>query len=296
MTPFPIIATTNINLRQGPGESFEVVEKVPLGYTMKALSMRKDGGGVTWYETDLNKAWVKSTYVAQPNEINMKPLRRTAQSKIKNVHAEGEAITTKTSSSGKSPFMQVANSIAKAANVNLGVLGSLVGITQNGSQDTILKRRIYATPYQFLETADARPDDGPLGLSFVQNILCETPILSILPGIPNPLSEMDSNEKKKIILKLVDRINKDLSMFKDSEGSSLSADNADLKFFDFEPRCADYFLYVNVLCRMAAIFMGIGNKEVPGGAPQNNGRDAGILNITNRSRGGSIYGEYNWFY
>ena len=290
MTPFPIIATTNINLRQGPGESFEVVEKVPLGYTMKALSMRKDGGGVTWYETDLNKAWVKSTYVAQPNEINMKPLRRTTQSKIKNVHAEGEAITTKTSSSGKSPFMQVANSIAKAANINLGVLGSLIGIDSGGSQDTILKRRIYATPYQFLETADMRPDDGPLGLAFVQNIMCESPILSILPGIPNPLSEMDTEEKKKIIQKLVDTINKDISLLKDHEGGSLSEANADMKFFDFEPRCADYFLYVNVLCRMAAVFMGIGDRTVPGGAPQDAAR------VALREGGGSKYAEYNWFY
>ena len=297
MTPFPIIATTNINLRKGPSESFEIVEKVPLGYTMQALNMRKDGGGVTWYETDLNNAWVKSTYVAQPNEINMQPLRRTAQSKIKNVHAEGEEIVSPTSkNSGASPFTQIARSVAKAANINLGVLGSLVGINQGGSQDAILKRRIYATPYQFLETTDTRPDDGPLGLAFVQNIMCESPILSILPGIPNPLSEMDTDEKKKIMGELVDRINKDLSVFKDKEGSPLSASNADLKFFDFEPRCADYFLYVNVLCRMAAIFMGLGDKEVPGGAPQNNGRDAGILNIGNRSRGGSIYAEYNWFY
>jgi len=296
MTPFPIIATTNINLRQGPSESFEVVEKVPYGYTMKALNMRKDGGGVAWYQTDVNDAWVKSTYVAQPNEINMQPLRRTAQSKIKNVHAEGDAITTKTSNSGKSPFMQMANSVAKAANINLGVLGSLVGINQNGSQDTILKRRIYATPYQFLETADTRPSDGPLGLAFVQNIMCETPILSILPGIPNPLAEMNTKKKTQIVSKLVDTINKDVSLLKDHEGGLLSEDSADMKFFDFEPRCADYFLYVNVLCRMAAVFMGIANRPVPGGAPLGDGRSNPIINATTKTKGGSIYGEYNWFY
>jgi len=276
MTPYYVIATSNVNLRKGPSESFEVVERIPLGYSLKVLQSVKDGGGVTWHKTDLNEGWVKSTYVLQPNQITNKPLRRTEQfNKRRNV-AEGEAIGS-VGATTKGGIGTMAARIASAAGVNLGVLGSLAGIGQNSGQDMMMKRRIYGTPFQFLGTTDMRPDDNsPLGIAFTTNIMCETPILSLLPGIPDYLSEMDTEDKKKMTKKLVDKINDAWPKMKDAEGGLLSEEGRDMKFFEFESRCADYMLYVNTLCRMAALFMGIGDREVPGT--------------------GKKCSEYNWFY
>ena len=276
MTPYYVITTSNVNLRKGPSESFEVVEKVPLGYNLKVVQSTKDGGGVTWHKTDLNDAWVKSTYVLQPNQITNRPLRRTEQfNKRRNV-AEGEAIGA-VGTVTKGGLGNIASRIASAAGVNLGVLGSLTGLGQSSGQETMLKRRIYGTPFQFLSTTDMRPDDNsPLGIAFTTNIMCETPILSMLPGIPDYLAEMDAEGKKKLTTELVERINKAWPEMKDSEGGLLAAGDHDMKFFEFETRCADYMLYVNTLCRMAAMFMGVGDMEVPGT--------------------GKKCAEYNWFY
>ena len=122
-----------------------------------------------------------------------------------------------------------------------------------------------------------RPNDkSPLGLAFTTNIMCETPILSMLPGVPDYLSEMNTDDKKKLTEKLIDKINGVFPTMKDSEGGLLSKDDRDMKFFEFEPRCADYMLYVNTLCRMAAMFLGVGDEIIPGTSTK--------------------CCEYNWFY
>lgn len=270
MTPFKIIPITNVNARDGAGSGFGVANQVPMGMELEAKNSKKDGAGVLWYETDYG--WINSKYVKQPNQV------KQPKAKVMTMAAVDTTDNNKPSKSNRSligTISDVVDSISGAAGINLGVLGSLAGISSNGSQDAILTRRIFGTPFQFLESADMRPDDGPLGLQFTSNIMGETPILSVLPGLPKYLKDMNAVEKQNITQALIDAIDQSTTAMQELAQEKLKSEELETKFFEFDSAATEYMRYVDLLCRMCAIFIGIGDLTVPGTTEK--------------------YSEYNWF-
>ena len=286
MQSFQIVALANLNLREGPGESFEIKNNVPGGYKMTALAIAKDGGGSKWYKTNIDNGWVKAVYVAQPNTVK----NNTRLNSDENVAGSVLPFVSGGGFGGAvgSRIGDTVGSIVQGAMGAFGVLGA--GITAflgqaKSSQERILGRRIYGTPFQFIDSTDMRPKDGVLGLEFLNNIMTETPIFSVLPGIPNYLSEMNKDERTNFLKSLTDAANNVLS---EANMEKLSNKEMDMKFFEFEPRCMEYITYVNVLCRMCAIFLGIGDRPVPGYG----GASTAISGTTEIK---TTYGKYNWF-
>ena len=268
MEKFTVVTLGNLNLREGPGEAFEIVNHVPNGYTLTVTEIASDGGGNKWYKTDLSNGWVKALYVNQPNMVNNK-------ARIKSNDNTASIIPS---------FSGIGNSIAGALSGIIGGAGLIgAGLTwltgadnAASTQDAILRRRIFGVPHQFIDTTDGRPGNSMdvLGIDFVTNIMAETPILSILPGIPDYLSGKSPTEKEQITDELSAAVNDALT---EVQREKLNAKNLDMKFFEFEPRCMEYMTYVNTLCRMAAVFMGLAENPVPG------------------YEGTYKYGTFNWF-
>ena len=261
MTPFQVIPISNVNIRSGPGESFDIINKALSGTRLRASESQKDGGGNTWYKVT-DDGWVNSKYVKQQNQLE-------SQGKLRAFSLSGAA-------SGLIQNVVSGSSGLKIGDVNLGVLGSLTGITSQSSQSVILTRRIYGTPYQFLDSTDMRPDDGPLGLQFCNNIMSETPILSILPGVPNYLADLSKEDKLAKTKALTEILTSAVKDIQEMATEKLSTDpELDTKFFSFQSKTAEYMLYVNLLCRMCAIYLGVGESTVPGTTQK--------------------YAEFNWF-
>ena len=283
MNNFSIVAIANLNLREGPGESFEIINTVPGGYKMMATAVAKDGGGHKWFKTNIDNGWVKSVYVTQPHMTDAK-----------------QRINSDENVAFGLPFVSgngIGGAIGSAAQSVIGGIGALGagataltdllgGGSSASSQERILARRIYGTPFQFIDSTDKRPDGGALGLEFLNNIMTETPILSILPGIPDYLSEMNQDEKQTFMQGLTAAVNDALSA---AQMEQLGGADLDMKFFEFEPRCMEYMSYVNVLCRMCAIFLGIGKRPVPGYGGATTFLTSGGTNIN------TTYDSFNWF-
>ena len=195
MEKFTVVTLGNLNLREGPGEAFEIVNQVPNGYTLTVTEIASDGGGNKWYKTDLSNGWVKALYVNQPNMANNK-------ARIKSNDNTAFDIIPSFGGGG------FANSAAGAISGIIGGAGLIgAGLTwltgadnAASTQDAILRRRIFGVPHQFIDTTDGRPGNSMdvLGIDFVTNIMAETPILSILPGIPDYLAGKNPTEKKQI--------------------------------------------------------------------------------------------------
>lgn len=299
MEPFKVVALSNLNLREGPGEAFEICDIIPSGYPMTITELAKDGGGHRWYKTNINNGWVKAVYVSQPNMTDDKVRS--------NDRSTAGLIPTFTVGGGIGGA--IGNGISGALG-GLGVAGAaLNAITGGGSADSqatrILRRRIYGVPHQFIEATDGRgKDTGPFGLEFLTNIMSETPILSVLPGIPDYLSEMEPEKKLELTKDLTKAINDAATV---AQIDALNArDDLDMKFFEFQPRCMEYMTYVNVLCRVCAIYMGLGDKPVPGyGSTGTLGLTGMLSNMANNPVEGlrdaangankTAYGTFNWF-
>lgn len=294
MERFKIVALSNLNLREGPGEAFEISEQIPSGYQMTATDIAKDGGGHRWYKTNINNAWVKAVYVAQPNMTNTKS-RSDVNSTAGNI------------------FSSIAGGVASAVKTGLGAaggLGAAISILKGGGQmqgsvqERILNRRIYGVPHQFIEATDGRDGSGgPFGLEFLNNIMSETPILSVLPGIPDYLSELPDEKRESLTQGLAAAINEAASK---ADLDQINKDDVDLKFFEFQPRVIEYMTYVNVLCRVCAIYMGLGETPVPGYGSAGitglfdknalmNDLSIKLKDVAIHGSERTAYGTFNWF-
>ena len=120
-----------------------------------------------------------------------------------------------------------------------------------------------------------RPDDGPLGLQFTNNIMAETPIFSVIPGLPKYLKDLTTEEKQQMSQTLINKIDANTEGLREMLGEILDAKDRDLKFFEFDSDTSQYITYVDLMCRMCAIFLGIGDLLVPGTSEK--------------------YSEFNWF-
>ena len=277
MTPFVIIPITNVNARSGAGSGFDISNKIPQGYQLTAKNTKKDGAGVIWYETDFG--WVNSKFVKQPNQVKQAkaatPMVMAAVNSEDNYSADkvpaNPGVNTRSLISSVTDVVDTLS----AAGVNLGVLGSLAGVSTTTSQSAILSRRIFGTPFQFLDSTDMRPDDGPLGLQFTNNIMAETPIFSVIPGLPKYLKDLTTEEKQQMSQTLINKIDANTEGLREMLGEILDAKDRDLKFFEFDSDTSQYITYVDLMCRMCAIFLGIGDLLVPGTSEK--------------------YSEFNWF-
>lgn len=276
MTPFKVITITNVNARESAGIGFNVLNQIASGLELTVTETKKDGGGTRWYNTEYG--WINSNYVRQPNQIKRSKARATTMALADTVDTYATEPTPSTPSANSRSLISSVTDVVdtlSGAGINLGVLGSLGGITSNGSQDAILTRRIFGTPFQFLESADMRPDDGPLGLEFTTNIMSETPILSVLPGVPKYLKDLSATEKKQITELFIEKIDASTQAIEDLVSERLKDEDLETKFFEFDSAATEYMSYVDVLCRMCAVFLGIGEMTVPGTTEK--------------------YAEYNWF-
>lgn len=122
--------------------------------------------------------------------------------------------------------------------------------------------RIIGSPFQFLPATDYRPfpDTIPIGRKYLENIIAEAPIVYFVPGIPSYLPDFDK-KNKEVIENYIEARYKNEDIGTDVLSKVM---NEEGRYFDFIPNYEDYMRYVNMLCRVCSIYIGIGDKLVPG--------------------------------
>jgi len=137
-------------------------------------------------------------------------------------------------------------------------------------------RNIFGAPYQFLPTTDCRIIPGDNGSSgstsarfsenlelagyeFTEKILSRMPLLFITPGNTSFMGGSSENARTALISQLDETyVDKDIS--ENSLRAMLEDYNG--KLYTIMPAYAEYFNYVNPMCRAGAIFLGLaGNAD-----------------------------------
>ena len=121
---------------------------------------------------------------------------------------------------------------------------------------------IFGMPYQFLPSVDSRLSDesGAIGRKYANEIVSNLPLLLITPGKPVFLSEFSEDSKKSFIKKFIYR----------GLGDDHSASMMDIlgsgtgKYYSLEYAFKEYYEYVNPMCRLAAVYLEIGDITLPG--------------------------------
>lgn len=122
-------------------------------------------------------------------------------------------------------------------------------------------RYIFGLPYQFLPSADMRiePDkidnDEIFGYTYAEKIGSRLPLLYITPGNSKFLSDSTSKERKSAISNILDT----LTLSGDSGLNDL-LDGYSGKLYSLQPAYNEYFQYVNPMCRIGAVLLGLDSR------------------------------------
>lgn len=134
---------------------------------------------------------------------------------------------------------------------------------------------LFGMPHQFLSTCDYRISNSGegsginridksegMGRKFLQEIISEAPMVTILPGKAKFLPDYKKANKELFRMLSLGASSGDAA----AEGvlKDLVSDEHESRYFDFESDYSSYINYVNLLCRICALMLGLGDETVPG--------------------------------
>ena len=138
-------------------------------------------------------------------------------------------------------------------------------INSGGEQLSKLSMNLFGMPYQFTDAVDPRINgiSKEIGKNFMEKIVTEAPVLTLIPGKPKYLSAQSETEQRNTTAALLEAALQGNSqsitqLIDDNKGE-------DMRLYDFQRDYTAYYQYVNVLCRTGAAFLGITDTiTVPG--------------------------------
>lgn len=159
-------------------------------------------------------------------------------------------------------------------------------------------RYIFGLPYQFLPSADMRVqtstenplgEDEIFGVTYGEKIASRMPLLYLTPGNSRFLADNTSSERQGAISNIID------SLFggNDSNLSDL-LDGYSGKLYSIQPAYNEYFQYVNPMCRIGAVLLGLDHiaTNQDKRAIQDDFTDAEYEEY--RKLDGHVCSDYNW--
>ena len=244
------VTSKTLTKRKGPGTSYSQVATLKKGAKLKLVAKQTDANGTTWYKIKGSSQWVAGTDKGNPT---FKVIKNTPVD-VSNVDSvTDEPIDGEDAQPSTDKFYDLsAEDLKKLMNAQVSTV----------TPDSV-NNRLLGLPYQFLDTADMRIDkNNDMGRLFCYNIFAEAPIVTILPGSIKFLPDYKTSEKQ-IFQNLWEGMdNGDENA--ESALQNLIDDNGEARYFDFELDYGNYIKYVNLLCRITAVLLGIGDDTPPG--------------------------------
>lgn len=120
-------------------------------------------------------------------------------------------------------------------------------------------RYLFGAPYQFSELTDPRPQGCKLGRTYMDTVLNDMSMVVFTPGKAAFMANMSTGAANKVLSKLVGSANEDMdtSDLKDIlEGKQIG------RYYTFESDYTEYMKYVNNMCRLSAILLGVGDERL----------------------------------
>lgn len=137
-------------------------------------------------------------------------------------------------------------------------------------------RTVFGMPYQYMPAADLRANpDGTLpgtsgslgglqdiGMKYREKILSRMPMLVMMPGIVNFMPNYGYQAKETALKEILTQSetysgNKAFDFLVNSQAKTRSS------YYTFYPAWTEYFNYVNKMCSVAAVFMGLADVSLP---------------------------------
>ena len=115
--------------------------------------------------------------------------------------------------------------------------------------------RIFGMPPQFTDSVDVRFDNiSNVGNQYLEHILLEAPILTIMPGEPYYLPGVE--DKTSLSATLLESASSDFSLLRAGFANQAELEEGEVfRYYDFQPAYTEFMSYVNILARTMAGFL-----------------------------------------
>lgn len=121
-----------------------------------------------------------------------------------------------------------------------------------------MNTNIFGMPYHFLEYTDAHMDkNNRFGYTFFNHIYMEKPIATLMPGKMVFLPAFSKNNKKIFGSLAADSSNPNSR----AALKELISEEAGSRYYDFASDYTAYMNYVNLMCRVCAVYLGLGKEN-----------------------------------
>ena len=238
------VTASALHVRTGTSTSYKIIGLI---YENQEYISSKQANG--WYYIDAKGGWSSGKYLKVVQNLtpssNATPVTVNKPNQI-------------------DPNTKSVNSVSNSIAIDKKVVDMMIKSVTKKEGTIDASTRLFGAPFQFTSKTDFRITTGnySLGRKYVESIVSESPIAYFLPGRPNylpNLSEAEKNALKELIASIKeddeDRVKK--SIFDKILGTKES------RYFDFLADYSTYMRYVNLLCRVAAVYMGLGGKTAP---------------------------------
>jgi hypothetical protein len=236
----------SLNIRRGPNTSNSATgEFVMNGEVVGVTELNDDTG---WYRLADGRGWISggNSYVKV----------------VENTNPEVEVVKTDTTTPPVETTIADVSTSVYSTGLDKKILDMLYNEAKPGGGKNVIdgSTRLFGGPHQFISQTDFRATEGTfqLGRKYMQTIVSEAPIVYFMPGKPNYLPDMDSDQRSAFT---------DFITGKPTDNKSIIdaiAGNKDYRYYSFIADYASYMRYVNLLCRFSSIYIGIGDSFVPG--------------------------------
>lgn len=229
-----------VNIRSGPGTNYKDIGNLNKGTVVTVIDKNKDG---KWSKIATDK-WVSSYYLQATSSPN-----------------------TSSSTNGKTTATQKAKAkTAPPVKINMQAAKQLLTVKNSVNvHENRPLRGLYGMPFSPNFYADVPPTmdtvrqaDGTMGLKqsvdprdfrygrrFSETFITDAPVVALFPGRPKFLPSVDKNKKNAV-----------LKAFSNQKNSVIEEimNGKDARWYSWESDYAEYYKYVNSLCRVAAVY------------------------------------------
>lgn len=138
-------------------------------------------------------------------------------------------------------------------------INSVTRMMQENVEMDKLNTQILGMPHQFLKETDTRIDTyNNFGYGFFNHIYMEKPIVTLMPGKMLFLPSYSKDNKKIFGSIMTDNSENARAALQD-----LISEEAGSRYYDFTSDYTAYMNYVNLMCRVAAVYLGIEDRLGP---------------------------------
>lgn len=235
------IVVGELHVRTGASTSFKSIGTVKKG--QKFTSSKQSNG---WYYLDAKGGWssgVSSSYLKV----------------VRNLDEGKQSVKVPDTKKDKTT---AATGTGNSQGIDKKVLQMLLDSAKSQTSKIDGSTRLFGAPHQFIKQTDFRISGGKfdLGRKYMDTIVAESPIVYFMPGRPNFLPDV-AKEQKDAFKSFFSSQKTDTKDNKSALDKILG--NDDVRYFDFLADYSTYIRYVNLMCRVAAIYMGLGDKHAP---------------------------------